>query len=386
MTSTVATGLGGRSLDPYDAVLLVSFGGPEKPADVMPFLQNVTRGRGIPPERLTEVAEHYYHFGGRSPINDQCRSLLAALRAELDRRGIGVPLLWGNRNWKPYLADTVAELSANGHRRVLALTTSAYPSYSSCRQYREDLYDAVADLPIEIDRIRHYATHPGFVTASVDATLAALDALGGAAATARLIFVTHSIPAAMAATAGPEPRSNSGAYVDWHAAVAAEVTRQVGARRGRPYEHELAYCSRSGPPQQPWLEPDIVDRLESLKGAGCPGVVVVPIGFVSDHMEVIFDLDTEAAWRAAELGLGFARAATAGTHPAFVEALADLLCERAAVAHGERTEPAIIDGGEPGWYACQPTCCPNLRDPNRPALCQLTTAAAGGNSGRSFAL
>jgi ferrochelatase len=386
MTSTVATGIGGRSLDPYDAVLLVSFGGPEKPADVMPFLQNVTRGRGIPPERLTAVAEHYYHFGGRSPINDQCRSLLAALRAELDRRGIGVPLLWGNRNWRPYLADTVAELSANGHRRVLALTTSAYPSYSSCRQYREDLYDAVADLPIEIDRIRHYATHPGFVAASVDANLAALDALGGDAATARLIFVTHSIPAAMAATAGPEPRSNSGAYVDWHADVAAEVTRQVGARRGRPYEHELAYCSRSGPPQQPWLEPDIVDRLESLQGAGSPDVVVVPIGFVSDHMEVIFDLDTEAARRAAELGLGFARAATAGTHPAFVEALADLLCERAAVARGERTEPAAIVGGEPGWYACQPTCCPNLRDPNRPALCQLTTAAAGGNSGRSFAL
>jgi ferrochelatase len=373
MTSTDATGVG--QLDPYDAVLLVSFGGPEKPADVLPFLQNVTHGRGVPPDRLAEVAEHYYHFGGRSPINDQCRRLLAALWTELDRRGIGVPLFWGNRNWNPYLADTAEELVAGGHRRVLALTTSAYPSYSSCRQYREDLYDAVADRPLTIDRIRHYATHPGFVTATVDAALAALDALGDDAARARLIFVTHSIPAAMAATAGPEPRTGTGAYVDWHAAVAVEVTRRVERRRGIPYGRELAYCSRSGPPQQPWLEPDIVDRLSSLKAAGCSGVVVVPIGFVSDHMEVIFDLDTEAARRAAELGLGFARAATAGTHPAFVEALADLLCERAAVARGE-----------PGWHSCQPTCCPNLRDPNRPSLCQLTTAASSGNSGRSLAL
>jgi ferrochelatase len=385
MTSTVATGVR-SSLDPYDAVLLVSFGGPEKPADVLPFLQNVTRGRGIPPERLVEVAEHYHHFGGRSPINDQCRSLLADLLTELDRRGIAVPLFWGNRNWRPYLADTAAELFAGGHRRVLALTTSAYPSYSSCRQYREDLYDAVAGRPLEIDRIRHYATHPGFVTSSVDATLAALDALGDGAARARLIFVTHSIPAAMAATAGPDPRTGTGAYVDWHAAVAAEVTRQVEQLRGVPYEHELAYCSRSGPPQQPWLEPDIIERLDSLKADGCSAVVVVPIGFVSDHMEVIFDLDTEAARRAAELGLGFARAATAGTHPAFVAALADLLCERAAVALGEHAEPAVVDGGEPGWYACQPTCCPNLRDPNRPALCQLAAAASSGNSGRSLAL
>jgi len=386
MTSTDATGGGVSLLDPYDAVLLVSFGGPEKPADVLPFLENVTRGRGIPPERLAEVAEHYHHFGGRSPINDQCRSLLAALRTELDRRGIGVPLFWGNRNWKPYLADTAAELFAAGHRRVLALTTSAYPSYSSCRQYREDLYDAVADRPLTIDRIRHYATHPGFVTASVNATLAALDVLGDHAARARLIFVTHSIPAAMAATAGPEPRTSTGAYVDWHAAVAAEVTRRVERRRGIPYRHELAYCSRSGTPQQPWLEPDIGERLSSLKAAGCSGVVVVPIGFVSDHMEVVFDLDTEAAQRAAELGLGFARAATAGTHPAFVEALADLLCERAAAARGEVTQPAVIDGVEPGWYSCQPACCPNLRDSNRPSLCQLTTAASSGNSGRSFAL
>jgi ferrochelatase len=386
MISTDATGGGAGLLDPYDAVLLVSFGGPDKPADVLPFLENVTRGRGIPPERLAEVAEHYHHFGGRSPINDQCRSLLAALRNELDRRGIAVPLFWGNRNWKPYLADTTAELFAAGHRRVLALTTSAYPSYSSCRQYREDFYDAVADHPLDLDRIRHYATHPGFVAASVDATLAALDTLYAGAATARLIFVTHSIPATMAATAGPEPRTSTGAYVDWHAAVAAEVTRQVEQRRGNTYEHELAYCSRSGPPQQPWLEPDIVERLDSLRASGRSGVVVVPIGFVSDHMEVIFDLDTEAARRAAELGLVLARAATAGTHPAFVAALADLLCERAAVARGEHTEPAVIDGGEPGWYACEPTCCPNPRDPNRPALCQLKVAASGGNSGRSLAL
>lgn len=360
-------------LDPYDAVLLVSFGGPEGPEDVMPFLENVTRGRGIPKDRLAEVGEHYYYFGGRSPINDQCRELLAGLRGELDRRAIATPLYWGNRNWTPYLRDAITELAAAGHRRVVAVLTSAYPSYSSCRQYRENLYDAAAGRPVQIDRIRHYATHPGFVAASVDATWAALDQLGPVGMDAQLVFVTHSIPVAMATTAGPEPRTAQGAYVDWHAAVAAEVARQVSERQGRAYQHELAYCSRSGPPQQPWLEPDVNDLLAELQANGTTSVVLVPIGFISDHMEVIFDLDTEAAQTAANLGLPFARAATAGTHPAFVSALADLLIERATAACGESTLPAVIPGGKAGWYACERECCPNSADPDRPALCSVAS-------------
>ena len=358
-------------LAPYDAVLLVSFGGPEQPDDVVPFLENVTRGRGIPRERLAEVGQHYYLFGGRSPINDQCRDLLAALRAELDRRGIEVPLHWGNRNWDPYLGPEVQALEAAGRRRVLAVLTSAYPSYSSCRQYRENLYDAVDGTGVTVDKIRHYADHPGFVTASVDATLAALEQLGEHGDGARLVFVTHSIPTAMAETAGPAPRSEHGGYVDWHLAVADAVTREVGARRGRGYERDLVFCSRSGPPSQPWAEPDVNDHLEALSGAGVPGVVVIPIGFISDHMEVIFDLDTEAAETSRGLGLPFARAATAGTHPAFVSGLVDLLLERAAAARGEQPPRPVVEGGPVGWYDCQLDCCRNLRDPARPALCQV---------------
>ena len=362
-------------LDPYDAVMLVSFGGPEAADDVLPFLENVTRGRGIPRERLTAVGKHYYLFGGRSPINDQCRRLLAALRTELDARGIAVPLYWGNRNWTPYLRDAFTELASAGHRRVLVVVTSAYPSYSSCRQYRENLYDAARGLPVQVDRIRHYATHPGFVTASVDATVNALDELGSDDTDGtRLLFVTHSIPVSMASAAGSAPRSAQGAYVDWHMAVAGEVTRQVGERRGRPYEHELVYCSRSGPPQQRWLEPDVNDRLADLSSTGTSSVVLVPIGFISDHMEVIFDLDTEATRTAADRGVRLERAGTAGTHPAFVTALVDLLLERAAAKREEATVPAVIRGGELGWFACQPDCCRNASDPNRPTLCSAGSA------------
>lgn len=360
-------------LDPFDAVLLLSFGGPERPEDVVPFLENVTRGRGIPRERLAEVGQHYYLFGGRSPINDQCRDLLAALRAELDGRGINRPIFWGNRNWDPYLSDVARELQADGYRRVIVLTTSAYPSYSSCRQYRENLHDAFADTGVTVERIRHYADVPGFVTASVDATVAAVDSLGSGV-TPRLVFVTHSIPTAMAETAGPQPRTVEGGYVDWHRLVAAEVTRQVAARRTVAADHDLVYCSRSGPPSQPWLEPDVNDHLAALVQAGEQAVVAVPIGFVSDHMEVIFDLDTEAAATAAELGLPFARAATAGTHPAFVSGLVDLLIERAAVARGELVPEPVIPGGEVGRYACPAGCCPNLRQPDRPALCGMPGA------------
>ncbi len=376
-------------LDPYDAVLLVSFGGPEQPDDVLPFLQNVTRGRGIPDARLAEVGEHYFLFGGRSPINEQCRTLLAALRTELSGRGIDLPVYWGNRNWDPYLPDAVAEIRAAGHRRVLAVVTSAYPSYSSCRQYRENLYDAVvATAPaapdlggttddLEVDRLRHYAHHPGFVAASVDATVAAVDELGQLAEPARLVFVTHSIPTAMAQGAGlfvdPESAHPDG-YVVWHESVAAEVTRQVAARTGLAHPHELVYCSRSGPPTQPWLEPDVNDRIRELAADGSPGVVVVPIGFISDHMEVVFDLDTEAAATAAEVSLPFARAATAGVHPAFVGGLVELMLERAAVERSVRdATPAparpAVGGLAPAPERCLAACCPNLRQPDRPTLC-----------------
>jgi protoporphyrin/coproporphyrin ferrochelatase len=356
------------SLAPYEAVLLVSFGGPEQPEEVLPFLERVTRGRGIPRERLAEVGEHYLMFGGRSPINDQCRRLLAALKDELTARGLAVPLFWGNRNSPPFLDDEVRAIEAAGLRRVLTVVTSAYPSYSSCRQYRENLYDAASGTAVQIDRIRHYADHPGFVAAAVDATTDALGRLGAAAEGARLVFVTHSIPVRMAVTAGPEPRSSTGAYVDWHAAVAAEVTRQVSAALGRPFDHDLVYCSRSGPESQPWLEPDVNDHLRALPSAGVTAVVLVPIGFVSDHMEVIFDLDAEAAATAAELGLACERAATAGVHPAFVAGLVDLMLERAAVARGEHPDRPVAGSGVVGWYECSPGCCPNLRDPGRPAL------------------
>lgn len=345
-------------LAPYDAVVLVSFGGPEGPDEVVPFLENVTRGRGIPVERLAQVGEHYFLFGGRSPINDQCRTLLAALRAEFDRRGLNIPLFWGNRNWNPYLTDTFAEIAAAGHRRVLAVMTSAYPSYSSCRQYQENLSEAVGDSGIVVDRLRHYANHPGFVTASVAATQTALGSLGEQAAKARLVFVTHAIPTAMALTSGPEPRSTDGAYVDWHSDVAADVTRQVSDAAGQAYDFDLVYCSRSGPPTQPWLEPDVNDHLAALKERGVAAVVCVPIGFISDHMEVIYDLDTEAAATAQGLGLGFARAATAGVHPAFVSGLVDLAVERAQAARNERVTRPVIRNSPPGKYVCPQTCCP----------------------------
>jgi ferrochelatase len=365
-----------RLLDPYDAVILVSFGGPEGPDEVLPFLENVTRGRGIPRERLAEVGEHYFLFGGRSPINDQCRTLLAALQQDFFRRGLDVALYWGNRNSEPFLAAEMARIAADGHRRVLAVMTSAYPSYSSCRQYRENLYDATAGTPLEVDRLRHYAHHPGFVAASVDATLAALGELGEAGSEARLVFVTHSIPTTMAVASGPPPKSEEGGYVDWHRAVAAEVTRQVSERTGAAHDHDLVYCSRSGPPSQPWLEPDVNDHLRDLDAAGAPAVVAVPIGFVSDHMEVIYDLDTEAAATAAELGLPFARAATAGVHPDFVSGLVDLMVERAAVARGESPEQEVIVGGTVGRYACLPGCCVNARDPERASLCQAVVQPA----------
>ena len=357
----------GPDVSPYDALVLLSFGGPEKPADVVPFLENVTRGRGIPRERLEEVGEHYFLFGGRSPINDQNRALLAAIREDLAGSGIDLPVYWGNRNWEPYLVDTLTQMRDDGITRAAVLTTSAYSSYSSCRQYRENLADAAAAVEgaPRLDRLRQYFNHPGFVEPVVDATLAGLAELPDSVRErAELVFVTHSIPTEMASTSGPA----GDAYVRQHLSVAAEVTSRVRQETGRHHGHDLVFCSRSGSPRTPWLEPDVNDHLAALARAGARAVVLVPVGFVSDHMEVIYDLDTEAMATAEKLGLEAVRAATPGVDPRFVAMVRDLLVERAAV---ERDEPVVraAIGDLIAWpEVCAVGCCPNPRG-ERPALC-----------------
>jgi ferrochelatase len=353
---------------PYDALLLVSFGGPEKPDDVVPFLENVTRGRGIPRERLEQVGEHYLRFGGRSPINDLNREFLAALGEDLKGAGIDLPVYWGNRNWDPYLVDTVRRMRDDGVTRAACFTTSAYSSYSSCRQYRENLADATAAVEgaPRLDKLRGYFNHPGFVEPMVDATLAAMAELPDQVREdAHLAFVTHSIPTAMNDGSG----GNGGAYVAQHRSVMGEIVDRVRQETGHRHAHELVYCSRSGSPQIPWLEPDINDHLKSLSA---PAVVAVPIGFISDHMEVVYDLDIEAAATAAELDLPFVRAATAGIDPRFVVMVRDLLLERAAVERGEPAERATVGslGSRPDL--CPLGCCPNPRG-DRPALGGVTT-------------
>lgn len=345
---------------PYDALLLVSFGGPEGPDDVVPFLENVTRGRGIPRERLEEVGEHYFRFGGRSPINDQNRAFLAAMREDLAGAGIDLPVYWGNRNWDPYLRDTVAQMAADGVRRAACFVTSAYSSYSGCRQYREDLaraVDGIADAPV-LDRLRHYFNHPGFVEPVVDATLSALaDLPEDAREDAHLAFVTHSLPVSMNETSGPQGR----AYVAQHRAVMTEVVERVRAETGRRHAADLVFCSRSGSPEVPWLEPDVNDHLEHLAARGVPAVAIVPCGFVSDHMEVVYDLDTEALATAARLGLPAVRAATAGLDPRFVAVPRQLLLERAAAERGEDVDRQALGPLGPSHDRCPLTCCPNPR-------------------------
>lgn len=362
------------SLAPYDTLLLVSFGGPEEPEQVMPFLRNVTRGRDIPQARLAAVAEHYQHFGGRSPINDQNRALLAALSAELTGRGVDVPVVWGNRNWAPYVTDALRQAHGAGARRVLAVLTSAYSSYSGCRQYREDLAAAQATLAAEgielqIDKVRHYYNHPGFADANAAAALEALRALP---AGAHLAFVTHSLPTAMDQTSGPHGH----AYTEQHRDLAATIADVASRELGHAVPWALAYCSRSGSPHQPWLEPDIGDHLRALGAAGAPGVAVVPIGFVSDHLEVVYDLDTEAKAVAGEIGLPFARAATAGTHPLFVRGLVDLAQERAATARGERPDQPYVGAQGPSHAVCPSGCCRNPTWPAYDVLADLAERAA----------
>lgn len=366
-------------LAPYDGILLLSFGGPDKPDDVMPFLRNATAGRGIPDERLTAVAEHYHSFGGKSPINDQNRALLSALRSELDRREIATPLLWGNRNFDPFVTDTLREAHEAGMRRVVTIITSAYSSYSSCRQYREDLAAAVQTLAdegreIEVDKIRPYFNHPGFSRTNARQVTETVRALGRRSEgqrsddEVRLVFVTHSIPEGLDDTSGPGD-GDGNAYRRQHLALAAAITDEVNATLSRSLDHELVYCSRSGPPTQPWLGPDVNDALRVLAAEGVKTVVMAPIGFVSDHMEVRFDLDTEAAQTAAAVGLEMVRVPTVGVDPEFVSGLVDLAFERAAQARGHA--PVVV----PSWPGndvfppvCRPGCCPNLRAA-RPALC-----------------
>ncbi|TDC65604.1 ferrochelatase [Actinomadura sp. GC306] len=287
----------------YDALLLLSFGGPEGPDDVIPFLENVTRGRNIPRERLEEVGEHYYMFGGVSPINQLCRDLKAAIEADFADHGVGLPVYWGNRNWDPYLADTVRQMKADGIRRAAAFVTSAYSGYSTNDQYLDDIARVRAEVEgaPEIDKLPVYCDRPEFVEPFVDATK---DALSGLPEGARVVFTAHSVPLS---------QPNQEKYVAELEAVAREVARK--AAPGAPWD--LVYQSRSGPPSQPWLEPQITDHLSDLHGKGVRAVAVVPIGFVSDHMEVKYDLDVEAADLAAELGIAFARAGTPGTDPRF---------------------------------------------------------------------
>ncbi len=412
-------------LAPYDAVLVLSYGGPAGPADVLPFMRNATAGRGVPDSRLLEVSGHYAGFDGVSPINARNAEMLDALRAELARRGSSAPVVIGNRNWHPFVTEAMRELADGGARRLLSLTTAAYASYSGCRQYREDTAAALARLaagtdgatgegfeadaaarvggaggePVElvVDKTRPFYNTPGMLEANADAiadACAELTRAGVPLEGIRLVLVTHSIPVGMErgsaphagdgapgggrdlpapGAAPPEPGvaadlSTEISYVDQHRRFIEVLLPAVARRLGTAAApaHDLVFCSRSGPPQARWLEPDVNDHLEALAAgrltdgtavAAPDGVVVAPIGFVADHMEVVFDLDTEARATAERLAMPYVRAATAGTHPAFIASLADILLERAAVARGEEVVPASTTGTGPFHTVCPESCC-----------------------------
>ncbi len=327
----------------YDALLVLSFGGPEGMDEVLPFLENVTRGRNIPMRRLEEVAEHYYHFDGVSPINAQNRALIAALEQELREHHISLPIFFGNRNWHPLLADTLAEMRADGVRKVLVFVTSAYSSYSGCRQYREDIMQAIGTLgddSMSFDKIRVFFNHPGFVEPMTNRLRDALAALPpGRRAAAEVIFTAHSIPLAMARGCAYERQLN-------------EASRLVAELADAP-RYRLAWQSRSGPPQVPWLEPDILDVVDERHAAGVSDLIVVPIGFVSDHLEVLYDLDIEAQHRAQALGMAMVRVPSVGTDPAFIAMIRELIQERLV----DKPERRALGAFGPNHDICPLNCC-----------------------------
>lgn len=336
-----------RQADPvtpeYDAILIVSFGGPEGPDDVIPFLENVLRGKNVPRARMDEVAAHYRQFGGVSPINQQNRNLIAALEAELSATNIHLPVYWGNRNWHPLLPDTMQQMKKDGVRNALAFVTSAYSAYSNCRQYLDDLQHArqqVGPGAPTVDKLRAYYNHPGFIEPMVEHVRDALDAIPAERRdAARLVFTAHSIPTAMA-QASP--------YVEQLTEACSLVSAAL--HRGA---WQLTYQSRSGPPHQPWLEPDVCDAMADLASQdSCRDVVLVPIGFVSDHMEVLYDLDTEACQRAAEVGISIVRAKTVGTHPRFVRMISDLIREQT-----ENAPRLSLGTHGPHQDVCPADCC-----------------------------
>jgi ferrochelatase len=328
---------------PCDALLVVSFGGPEAMDEVTPFLENVLRGRPVPPERMREVASHYEHFGGRSPINDQCRALVAALARELAEHGPRMPVYWGTRNWRPSLVEALGRMKTDGVRRALAFVTSAYSSYSGCRQYLDDIAHAreeLGDGAPAVEKIRAFYNHPGWIEPLVENVAEALGRVPAARlGSSRLVFTGHSIPRTM---------PGAGEYEAQLRETAALV---AAAFPDRPWG--LVFQSRSGPPSQPWLEPDVVDHLRALAAEGVTDAVVAPIGFLSDHIEVLYDLDLDARSRALEVGLDMRRAATVGTHPRFVRMIRELVEERLS------DEPVRLALGSrgPAPDTCPPLCC-----------------------------
>ena len=335
---------------PYDALLIVGFGGPEGPDEVMPFLENVTRGKPVPRERLLEVAEHYQSFGGVSPINQQVRDLIQVLRPELIRRGIDLPIFWGNRNWRPLLTETVEAMVDVKIQRVLAFVLAGFSSDSSCRQYREDIEaarQAVGPSAPVIDKVRVFFNHPDFIEATTDRVANAIARLPTEGRDAvHIAFTAHSLPMLMADNCQ-------------YAAQLTETARLVAERLEIPTDRwRVVYQSRSGRPTDPWLEPDILDHLRSLKEQSVSQVVLAPIGFLSDHIEVLYDLDDAAAKMSQELGLTMVRAGTVGTHPKFVEMIVELIAERLAIESAQPCERQAVGSFAPNHDVCPADCCP----------------------------
>lgn len=331
---------------PVDALLVLSFGGPEGPADIRPFLQNVTRGRNVPPARLDEVEQHYLRFGGVSPINRLNRELVKSVAAELAATAMKLPVYFGNRNWHPFGSDTVAAMAVDGVQRALVFVTSAYGGYSACRQYHEDIAMAraeVGEAAPQLVKLPHFFDHPLFVAANADAVLAAVQQAGEGA---RLVFTAHSVPVAADRQAGP-PELGGGLYSRQVHEAAALVAEAAGIG-----EYDVVWQSRSGPPSVPWLEPDVVDHIEQLHDAEVPAVAVSPVGFVADHLEVIWDLDTEARRRAESLGMRFARASTAGADPRFAQMVVELVKE-----WQRNTADGTLPTGGVDGRPCVPGCC-----------------------------